>query len=189
MTSPDVDVPVPGPEKPKFLRSIAFLDHPNGGGDMPVHLAQRVLLDGVQPPPHTVHLSEGWSVGAPDLDGTVVSFCVRADHITPPVIEGGVHVVPPKIFGRSVLCPIDPPWEEFQPSNHPTKKRWYDLPKLVRVYIYVDTIEIRRAAEGEIEYFGPYHERPVDAEGKILPPTRSLREIYADEPGLGTVSG
>jgi hypothetical protein len=170
---------------PKYLRRVAFLDGaaPSESG-LPVHVGQRVMLDGDLIPREVIDLTEGWSVSSPGLDGTVVSFSVNAEHVKPAVLTpegqpGGkpedgasVWIDGPWIDGRLVLTPAGQPWEEYQP--HPRSSLdWYGRvkPRMVRVYFFAAGVEIRTGQWGPPSPSAPRHWEPEPVQVRSGEPT------------------
>jgi hypothetical protein len=89
-----------------FLQRIAFLDtSPEGPGSPPIHVAQSLLLDGVEHP-ELLDPRYGWQVFTTGTSETRVSFVANAEYVE----MGTDHRA---LCGIPVLCPRqeDAPWE------------------------------------------------------------------------------
>lgn len=125
-----------------YLRRITITDSVVGESGPPVHLAQSILVDGVEHP-GLIDLAEGWSAhgSASDPharhrggDPTIVSFSVPADRAVPPQFgEAGEYTGGCLLDGVPVMSPAGSPWETYQPQGKPP---------MVRVYAFVAAFEV-----------------------------------------------
>lgn len=160
MSTPDLELPAAAtpPDPSTYLRRVSFLDLTKPADQAPtrlaelIHATQRVLFDGVEISHYVIDLREGWSVSSAPPE-TIVSFCVRTDQITPPVLNEArdQHIIPPLICGRPVLTPRTP-WEEYDRNPHLDSGFRRAPARMTRVYILVPEVEIRTAAPGETSH-------------------------------------
>lgn len=141
------------PPRAPYLRRVTFLDTaPDQGTDPPVHVAHKLLLDGVE---HSqVMARDGWQVFADEFGGaTIVSFVAFAEHITlktyprkadtvdrPEYAGGGENLLSgTHLCGLPVLTPSDYPWERLAVAD--------GTPALVRVFFFAREVEILAAKQ------------------------------------------
>lgn len=129
-----------------YLRRITITDSVVCESGPPVHLAQSILLDGVEHP-GLIDLAEGWTAhgSASDPlsrthggDPTIVSFSVPADRAVPQQFdEAGEYTGGSLLDGIPVLTPAGSPWETYQPPGKPP---------MTRVYAFIAAFEVIPAA-------------------------------------------
>lgn len=134
---------------PAYLRRVSFLDKgtPAERGEKNlgalIHVAQQIQLDDELISPYTIDLNEGWAVSSTGAAETIVSFSVRAEHITPAVLDAqGDWVAPAQICGRPVEVPPGQPWEEYDRVTLMTGGYRRSPARMVRVFIRVPEVVI-----------------------------------------------
>lgn len=132
--------------RPAFLRRITIQDSmPDDGDQMPVHVGNRVLFDGVECPPSLIDLRDGWDATGSLTEGSVVSFTVDAARVKFGAMiktESGEPTGKYENFeinGIPVLVPQGVEWESEDEDPPP------GVPAKVRVHIFVREFEFLAA--------------------------------------------
>lgn len=150
------------PSRADYVRKVTIEDGTRiGRDDYPVHVARRVLLDGVEHP-GLVNLRLGYAVTGEALGGTVVSMYVDTEQIEHGRIDESSHegdhfrLTPYYIAGRPCLTPEGRYWETIHIPAPDVTPAAYDSDGIPRqewtqVHLFVAEVEVV-----------PHRDRPGD---------------------------